>query len=80
MVKNVCTKYSSLMLKKYFKEYYFRSSDKIRPPSKIEMREFGYLPFEGSMVRHLSFKDIGSLRALLVKRSSIRSVLFKLSV
>ncbi len=60
---------STLMLKNYFKEYYFRFSEKIEAPNEIEKREFGYFPFGGQMVRHLSFKDIGSFRALLFKES-----------
>jgi DNA primase small subunit len=58
---------SAQLIKRYFKEYYFRHGAKIHSPSEIESREFGYLPFGGMMVRHLSFKDIGALRALLVK-------------
>jgi DNA primase small subunit len=57
------------MLKRYFKEYYFKFSSKILAPREIELREFGYLPFGGGMVRHQSFKDIGSLRAVLVKEA-----------
>ena len=60
---------SSLMVKRYFKEYYFRNSGKIEAPSEIEKREFGYFPFGGQMIRHLSFKDIGSFRALLFRES-----------
>jgi DNA primase small subunit len=60
---------STLILKRYFKEYYFRNSEKIKSPSEIESREFGYFPFGGGMVRHLSFKEIGSLRAELFKEA-----------
>src|SRR5208283_4863845 len=60
---------SSLTLKRYFKEYYFKFSSRILAPSEIELREFGYLPFDGGMIRHQSFKDIGSLRAVLVKEA-----------
>jgi DNA primase small subunit len=55
------------MIKQYFKDYYFHYGAQIKPPSEIGSREFGYLPFGGMMVRHLQFKDIGALRALLVK-------------
>jgi DNA primase small subunit len=55
------------VVKRYFKEYYFRHGSRIKSPSKIEAREFGYMPFGGIMIRHLSFKDIGALRAVLVK-------------
>ncbi len=60
---------SAVMLKRYFKEYYFRHADKIKSPSEIESREFGYFPFGGGMIRHLSFKDIGTLRAELMKEA-----------
>ncbi len=60
---------STLTVKRYFKEYYFRHSEKIGEPDDIESREFGYFPFGGGMIRHLSFKEIGSLRALLVREA-----------
>ncbi|MHB8567841.1 MAG: DNA primase small subunit domain-containing protein [Nitrososphaerales archaeon] len=60
---------STLMLKRYFKEYYFRHSEEIKGPTEIASREFGYFPFGGGMVRHLSFRDMGSLRAELVKEA-----------
>jgi DNA primase small subunit len=55
------------MIKRYFKEYYFRHGGRIKAPIEIGSREFGYLPFGAMMVRHLGFKDIGALRAMLVK-------------
>jgi DNA primase small subunit len=61
--------YSSQMIQRYFKEYYFRFGSRIKTPSEIERREFGYLPFGGMMTRHLGFKDMGDLRALLVKEA-----------
>jgi len=60
---------STLALKRYFREYYFKHSDRIKAPSRIESREFGYFPFNGGMIRHLSFKDIGIFRALLVREA-----------
>lgn len=57
------------MIKRYFKEYYFRNSERIRAPGDIERREFGYMPFGGMMVRHLAFKEIGPFRALMVKEA-----------
>jgi DNA primase small subunit len=60
---------STLIVKKYFKEYYFRFGEKIRAPSEIASREFGYFPFGGAMIRHLSFKDIGAFRAILVREA-----------
>jgi DNA primase small subunit len=58
---------SLTVLKRYFKEYYFKHSDRINAPRHIETREFGYFPFNGQMIRHLCFNDIGVFRALLVK-------------
>jgi len=58
---------SMTVLKRYFKEYYFKHSGRINSPKRIESREFGYFPFNGVMIRHLSFSDIGVFRALLVK-------------
>jgi DNA primase small subunit len=60
---------STQLIKRYFKEYYFRNSARIKAPSDIERREFGYMPFGGMMVRHLSFKEIGTFRALMVKEA-----------
>jgi len=47
-------------LKATYKEHYFRDSDRIEFPSKIEEREFGYMPFGGGMVRHLTFRSADS--------------------
>jgi DNA primase small subunit len=58
---------SMTLLKRYFKEYYFKHSGRIAAPVHIASREFGYFPFNGQMIRHLSFSDIGVFRALLVK-------------
>lgn len=60
---------SKLVLQRYFKEYYFRYSGRIRQPSEIQSREFGYTHFGGGMIRHLSYGDIGVFRALLVKEA-----------
>lgn len=58
---------SLTVLKRYFKEYYFKHSGRISAPTNMQSREFGYFPFNGAMIRHLSFTDIGTFRALLVK-------------
>jgi DNA primase small subunit len=58
---------STVVLKRYFKDYYFKSGERIKSPSEIESREFGYFPFGGQMVRHLTFKNLGALRATLLK-------------
>ncbi|MDA4111962.1 MAG: hypothetical protein OK439_05445 [Thaumarchaeota archaeon] len=60
---------SALMLQRYFREYYFKRADNIKAPSEIASREFGYFPFGGGMIRHLSFNEVGTLRALLVREA-----------
>jgi DNA primase small subunit len=52
-----------------YREYYFRASDSIELPESIESREFGYMPFGGGMVRHLSFKSKGEALAEILKQS-----------
>lgn len=56
-------------MKRVFKQYYFRVGDRIEAPKRIEEREFGYIPFGGSMIRHLSFKTAGELRAFIVREA-----------
>ena len=58
---------SLTVLKRYFRQYYFKHSDRISAPRHMESREFAYFPFNGQMIRHLSFSDIGAFRALLVR-------------
>ncbi|MCS7116109.1 MAG: DNA primase small subunit domain-containing protein [Nitrososphaerota archaeon] len=57
------------LMKQAFKQYYFKAGDRISPPSRMNEREFGYIPFGGSMIRHLSFKTFGELYALLVREA-----------
>ena len=56
-------------LKSAYKEYYFRAIDQIELPDEIGSREFGYFPFGGGMVRHLSFKTRGEALAEVLKQS-----------
>jgi DNA primase small subunit len=56
-------------LKSAYKEYYFRGADKIEFPDELASREFGYIPFGGGMVRHLSFKNGGEALAEILKQS-----------
>ncbi len=56
-------------LKHLFKHYYYSRIEEVEAPSRISEREFGYLPFGGSMVRHLSYKNEGELKAHLVKEA-----------
>ncbi|MFQ5940095.1 MAG: DNA primase small subunit domain-containing protein [Nitrososphaerales archaeon] len=55
------------LVKQSFKEFYFKHADYVETPSRIEEREFGYMQFNGGMIRHLSFKDKEELRAELLK-------------
>jgi DNA primase small subunit len=58
------------VLKKAFKEYYFNNAKRIVEfPPKLEEREFGYIPFDGTMVRHLAFPAPGELIAELVRQA-----------
>jgi DNA primase small subunit len=52
-----------------YREHYYRGADKIEFPHEIASREFGYIPFGGGMVRHLSFKTEGEALAEIVKQS-----------
>lgn len=56
------------LIKRAFREYYFKKSNVIEEPSKMEQREFGYMQFDhAGMVRHLSFKSMKELDVMLVK-------------
>ena len=52
-----------------YKEYYFRGTEKIEFPEEVKAREFGYMPFGGGMIRHLSFKSEGEALAEILKQS-----------
>ena len=56
-------------LRSAYKEYYFRGADRIEFPDEVESREFGYIPFGGGMVRHLSFKSKGEALAEILTPS-----------
>lgn len=57
------------LIKNAFREYYFKST-KLEQPARMEQREFGYSLFgEIGMLRHLSFENIGSLVATLVREA-----------
>jgi len=48
----------SLVVKRFFKNFYRRNSSKLYVPSRLPEREFGYFTFEKKlMVRHLSFNS-----------------------
>jgi len=56
-------------LRKTYREYYFNNPDSVELPTNIEEREFGYIPFDGSMIRHLAFANSGELIAELVRQA-----------
>src|SRR5918996_5657064 len=58
------------VIKKTFREYYFNQSNAIEEPVKIELREFGFMHFgQAGMLRHLSFKSMKELHAMLVREA-----------
>ena len=52
-----------------FKEHYFKHHERVEIPIRISEREFGYVPFGGSMIRHLTFKSAGELIATMVREA-----------
>src|ERR671923_164326 len=57
-------------IRKAFREYYFNQSKAIEEPPRMEQREFGYMHFgQAGMLRHLSFKSMKELDAMLVKEA-----------
>lgn len=56
-------------LRQVYREYYFRAEDRMELPDDVESREFGYIPFSGGMIRHLSFKSKGEALAEILKQS-----------
>ncbi|HEX6282428.1 MAG TPA: DNA primase small subunit domain-containing protein, partial [Nitrososphaera sp.] len=58
------------VLKKAFREYYFNQSKAIEEPLQMQQREFGYMHFgQAGMLRHLSFKSMKELDAMLVREA-----------
>jgi len=56
-------------LRTTYREYYFKHNGSIEFPGQVPSREFGYIPFGGSMVRHLSFKSPGEAVAEILRQS-----------
>jgi len=57
------------LLRRVYREHYFEHQNTVEIPSQIASREFGYIPFGGGMIRHISFKTPGELMAELVKQA-----------
>ncbi|MEM2660191.1 MAG: DNA primase small subunit domain-containing protein [Nitrososphaeria archaeon] len=54
-------------LKKAFRRYYYENINKICAPQRLPEREIGYLTFyPEKMIRHVTLKNEGELKALLV--------------
>ena len=57
-------------LRQAYKEFYFKyGADRIEFPDELFSREFGYIPFGGGMIRHLSFRNSGEALAESLKQS-----------
>ena len=57
-------------LKSAYKQFYFeKGGSNVEFPGEIASREYGYIPFGGGMVRHLSFKSEGEALAEIVRQS-----------
>ncbi len=52
---------------KVYKEYYFKNIEILQPPKEMQSREFGIMTFDSKVIRHLSFSNIGKLKAYVVQ-------------
>ncbi|HEU5462287.1 MAG TPA: DNA primase small subunit domain-containing protein [Nitrososphaeraceae archaeon] len=66
MKKEIYTKNKDF-LATLFKEYYFKNIGLLNPPIQMPSREFGFMTFEGKVIRHLSFSKLGSLKAYIIQ-------------
>ncbi len=70
MKENASSAKTISVIKRAFREYYFKKSKRVEEPSRMEQREFGYMHFgHTGMVRHLSFKSMKELDVMLVKEA-----------
>jgi len=70
MRENLFASKTTSVIKKAFREYYFNQLKAIEEPLKIEQREFGFMQFgQAGMFRHLSFKSMKELDAILVREA-----------
>jgi len=66
-----------------FREYYLRESHKIKPPTEVEKREFGFIPLkrEKTMMRHRSFLEaeqmVGFIKTLTPSDAYYSSAYYK---
>jgi DNA primase small subunit len=57
---------STIFMKEQFKKYYDKSAGSLNFPERLSEREIGYIPFQGSMTRHLSFGTPSELITFLI--------------
>jgi DNA primase small subunit len=70
MRENLYAAKTRSVIKKTFREYYFNQSKAIEEPLKMGQREFGCMQFgQSGMLRHLSFKSMKELDAMLVREA-----------
>ena len=62
---------TNYVLRNIFHKYYSTNTVNIELPKLISNREFGYVPFDGKMVRHLSFKTHEELIDFLIQKSPL---------
>lgn len=60
---------SIALVRSAFRQYYFKHSKNIGIPTRMKEREFGYKQFSSGIVRHLSFRNIGELLAILIRET-----------
>ncbi len=60
---------TKVWLRAAYKRFYFSRADSIEIPDDVRSREFGYIPFGGSMVRHLSFRSRGEAIAEVLRQT-----------
>lgn len=56
-------------LRSAYREFYFKRANEIDFPPEIQSREFGYIPFHGNMIRHISFRTAGEAIVEIVRQS-----------
>ena len=69
MITSKDTDKSIAFIKSAFRQYYFTHSKNIDIPTRMKEREFGYKQFSSGIVRHLSFRNIGELLAILIREA-----------
>jgi len=66
MSKEIDIKNNEFLFKVY-KGYYFKNIGILQPPKEIQSREFGIMTFDSKVIRHLSFSNIGELKAYVLQ-------------